>query len=397
MGEAIKKKSSFKETLKKISIKNIHNITTENDIKFSGPLSYRHLRIIGWVCMIIAQLGTVFAFGASFNPNMVYFDTAANVLKYFSSVTAPLFLIAAFSLVLNAKDGYKRLIFLYIGLFLIVYGALVFVHQHYVYSVVYKMTGDSDYSYQFADMILSQFTSNPFYAMNIFVDLLLCTLFTFFINYTPTKYFQGKKIYLFRSFAILPFLYEVLSVILKMLSARGVIGLNIYVYPLLTTKPPVTFLIFVGMAFFIKFRERYYLKKGLTRKDYQKFLNTNVNSLHFSIALSIMILIGVVIDLIALICISSVIYSSSIVPSGQESKVALDSVIKTTSYGFGLCLPLILVIPLVLLFNYRKKYENALIDIIIPLAGILLVIFTLIEGGFEVLKDIIPPIKSPSI
>ena len=397
MEETIEKKSSFKETLKKISIRNIHNITKENDIKFSGPLSYRHLRIIGWVCMIIAQLGTVFAFGTSFNPNMAYFGTAASVLKGFSSVTAPLFLIAAFSLVLNAKDGYKRLIILYIGLFLLVYGALVFVHQHYIYSVVYKMTGDSGYAYQTADMILSKFTSNQFYAMNIFVDLLLCTLFTFFINYTPTKYFQNKKIHLFRSFAIFPFIYEVLSVVLKMLSARGIIGLNIYVYPLLTTKPPVTFLIFVGMAFFIKFREHYYLKKGLTRRDYQKFLNTNVNSLHFSIALSIMILIGVVIDLVALIGIAMAIYNSSIVPSGQETQVALASFVLTMSYGFGGCLPLILVIPLVLLFNYRKKYSNGLIDIIIPVAGIVLVIFTLIEGGFEVLKDTIHPIETPTI
>lgn len=36
-------------------------------------------------------------------------------------------------------------------------------------------------------------SSTGFISFNIFIDLTLCTLVMFFINYNPKKYFQGKK------------------------------------------------------------------------------------------------------------------------------------------------------------------------------------------------------------
>ena len=47
---------------------------------------------------------------------------------------------------------------------------------------------------------------------------------------------------------------------------------------------------------------------------------------------------------------------------------------------------MILIIPLVLLFDYRKTYENTLLDIIIPLASVAIVAIIYIEGGFEVIR-----------
>ena len=59
---------------------------------------------------------------------------------------------------------------------------------------------------------------------------------------------------------------------------------------------------------------------------------------------------------------------------------------KVLSWGFGQTTPLLFIIPLVLLFDYKKTYDDSMIDVIIPLGGIALLAFVYFEGGFEVLK-----------
>ena len=42
--------------------KHIHEITAENDIRFRAPLSYRHLRMIGWLFLAISQISIIIVF-----------------------------------------------------------------------------------------------------------------------------------------------------------------------------------------------------------------------------------------------------------------------------------------------------------------------------------------------
>ena len=79
-------------------------------------------------------------------------------------------------------------------------------------------------------------THYGFIACNIFIDLFLCTLFMFFLNYRPTKFFTGGKLYLFRAFAILPIAYEVACILLKAACAEMRIELPVWTFPLLTVK-----------------------------------------------------------------------------------------------------------------------------------------------------------------
>ena len=60
----------------------------------------------------------------------------------------------------------------------------------------------------------------------------------------------------------LPILYEIGSIVLKAITSEGIITLSPYVFPLLTTKAPITFLIFLTMAIFIKNRRKFFFKKG---------------------------------------------------------------------------------------------------------------------------------------
>ena len=365
--------------------KSILDFNQENDIKFRGPLSYRHLRIAAWASLVISQIGVMLTFSCLMNGDPNTYGAWPNILSFFSTFMAPLFLIAAFSVVLNAKDGYRRLIILYTGLTVLVYVAFVIVYRYYAVGLADAIApgkgGD------LVDGLLHLIGTQGFFTFNIFLDLLLCTLVTFFLNYTPTHHFQGKKLILFRLFALLPILYELASITLKVLCSGGFLVLSPFIYPLLTTKAPMAFLIFVSMAFFIKNREKHFLKHGKTHEDYVAFSKTNVYSFQFSARLGFIIFIVSILDVILMVALSVVLFLQ--VPVSEE--VAgdihlLNQFEKVLSWGFGQTTPLLFIIPLVLLFDYKKTYDDSMIDVIIPLGGIALLAFVYFEGGFEVLK-----------
>ena len=88
----------------------LHHYVVGKDIKYRGPLSYRHLRIIAWLCIALSQIGVIMIIAAYFNkeaaPNL---ESASTVFSYLGSLMLPLLLVASFSIILNAKNGYRRL------------------------------------------------------------------------------------------------------------------------------------------------------------------------------------------------------------------------------------------------------------------------------------------------
>lgn len=385
----------MEEVKKKHKKRSIYEVTPENDIKFHGPLSYRHFRIIGWASLIIAQIGVFLSADEGLASGLGHYGFLPTFLSFFGNLVAPLFLIAAFSVVLTAKNGYRKLITLYVGLSILMYIGFILVYQHYLvglFTTLAPETGGNAAERLFVSIVGK---GNNFFAFNIFIDLLLCSLITFFINYTPKEHFQGKKIIIFRLFALIPILYEVISILLKMLSSTGVIKLPPLVFPLLTTKAPIALLIFLMGALFFKFRERRFIKKGKTLEDYARFQETNLNKLHFSIFLSITIVIAVVIDLILLIVISASLASRGQIPVDMsESDFIALQVQSVYSWGFGQTFPLLFIIPLIMFFDYRKSHANALIDTIIPVVGVGLLVFVYVEGGFEVFRSFFGHIRN---
>ena len=381
-----KKKSSFKEIMHKINRRHIHEVTLENDITYEAPLSYRHLRIIAWVFFIIATIGTVLSIGTSVNPHLANYESLASVFKSGQTIMSSLFLIAIFAVVLTAKDGYRRLILMYGGLTVLVYVAFVLIHQHYFVGLVNAILGDQAAANTWVNQFLSAVAKDGYLAFNIFIDLFLCTLVTFFINYHPKKYFQGKKLIIFRLFALLPILYEVGMIIVKSCAHQGIFTMSPFVYPLLPTKAPIAFIVFIVMALFIKGEQRRYVKGDKTIKDYHEFQKTNVHRLRFSFSLAIVILIASIVDI--LVVLLSALFTA-IVSTGSEEEIIM-AVANNSSMlyaiGFGKTFPMIFIIPLVLFFDYRKTYKNTLPDMIIPAVGIALVALTFLEGGFEVAK-----------
>ena len=375
--------------------KNIHLVSEENDIKFRGPLSYRHLRILGWLFLAISQVGVLLGIGVNMKMITVS-ESLLTVLKAANNLMAPLFLLAAFAQVLVAKDGYRRLITAYLLGALGLFGLFLIIYFHFAIGLLTPVAGSWGDAKQVVDIFFTAINANGTFSFNIFIDLILCALVTFFLNYRPTKFFQGKKIYIFRWMVLLPILYEAGSITLKLLASNGQIIIPPLVLPLLTTKPPVAFLIFIALAWFVKHRERYYIKKGRTHEDYKTFLHTNVNRLHFSITLASTILLAVVIDIALMVLIFAVKFSA--VPDGLDPETttayALAALQSTIKMGFGGCVPMLLIIPVVLFFDYTKTYKNKMMDIVIPVAGIALIAIIYVEGLFIVLKNYLADLVS---
>ena len=83
--------------------------TTTNDIKYRGPLSYRHLLIIGWICISFKVLDILITFGIKLDPNQPqWMLTLGNVSEFLGTFALPLFLIANFAIILDRKLTFKQ-------------------------------------------------------------------------------------------------------------------------------------------------------------------------------------------------------------------------------------------------------------------------------------------------
>lgn len=369
----------MEETQEKKKRRKLHEISLEQDIKYRGPLSYRYLKIAGWVCIAASQIFVLISFFNNIRPGSVVLPIAVTwILVLVSSLPVPLFLLANFSLILDSDKGYKRLLLangLAAGGIAVVF---ILLYLRYGIGIAGLLLGDKSAAISALDQIFSSLTASG-KAFNVFLDFFLCTLFMFFLNYRPLHFFTGKKILLFRAFALFPVFYEIASLVIKFLAARKLFILPVILFPFLTVKAPLLFIVFVVLAFFIKNRERRFCRNGRTHQEYTVFLKTNRNSWHFSVFTAIVFLIAGLIDLILFFVLLSIQANGS----GQGGEI-----INSLGFGSG-SIGLILLAPFVLLFSYTRRHKSILPDIVIPIAGMVLVVLVYLEGIFQALKTLL--------
>lgn len=364
----------------------------DKDIKYRGPLSYRGLRLIGWIAMaamfVSMMLGLVLklkgAMGGVDDAQVEGLSTASSILSYFSALPLPLFLIANFAVILQSRNNYKKLILSYLRILLIVYVVFIAVYYHYI--VVLLMKLDESSFMEARNLSVDIFTAlgkQNGLVVNVFVDLFCCVLIMFFIDYTPKNHFQGKKLILFRLLALLPFLYEIGSAVLM-----GLLGMNAIfpdftfslppeLLPLIGKKPIGMIVGFVLICLFIKIREKRYIKKGGTPEGYNAYLKTNRDSFRFSLFMAVMFLIIAIVDFSIVFIPPLIALANNL---DQQYAYTLIDVLKGFTLGKSFCL--ILVVPFVLLFSYSKQHENQKLDKMLPIIGVGLVVFAVIETLF---------------
>lgn len=388
------RKPSRRKKRKQRKLMRILNMTEEKDIRYRGFLSYRGLRIFAWLFFLLSQVGVLCSLGAKFDAGFAEkVGVWKDILPAFQNFMTPMFLVAAFATILNNSRKFGSMIAVYAFMAAVFYAAFLLLHDRYMVGLVMQIGEMSrEDAATTLDLLLSFAIKNGFLSFNIFIDLLLCTLFTFFVIYRPKRIFVGKGLIVFRLFAVLPVAYEIGSITLKALTSMGAMVMPSYIYPLLTTKPPMTFLIFLILTFFIKKRERLYRRNGKTHEDYQAFLGTNLNSLQFSAFLTTQFIAVAFLDLIVFFILSVSLQGKF--GGGPEGYTAALNAVQ--SWGFGDCLSLLFVTPILMLFSYTRTHKNTQLDLIINLVGVILLVIIYLEGLYQglayeadFLKDII--------
>ncbi len=351
-----------------------HLHSEENDINYRGPLSYRHLRIIAWVCMMFMALSVVFTVFAKIKHSEAL-STTSSVFQLIGNLALPLFLIANISFIMRNRNNIKKLLIFYgcaaAGMMLVAYAFLF----RYFFSI---LTHYDSSNYEFAESVINLVLNtyiNKFVFLNVFIDLLLCTLCFVFLTYYPKKHFQGKKIIIFRLFVLFPIIYELACVYLKLhIITNDEFLIPWYIFPLLTTKPPMLLLAFLLLTIIVAIRKKIYLKhNNYDEEKYQKFLKTNANSLHYSLMTMATLFVSIIVDIIVFVIVSKHISSTTM----YELEETMQYVGKS---GLGSTIPVILIFPIIFLFSYSKDYNDKIVDKIIPAAGVALCVYAVVES-----------------
>ena len=365
--------------------------TLDNDIKYGGILSYRHLRIIAWICLAIAQISVVLALEAKLNP-----DTAgtvsiiSTVLGYIGSLPLPLFFLANVSVMTRRKSNFRSLFYFYGGLAIGMFLLQNFIIMHYVYGVMKALDPTTKMTEAFMFVgTLMPYLGNKAYMLNIFIDMFLCTLLFYFIYYEPKKYFQGKKIVIFRLLVLIPIAYEVGAIFLKYYLTLGYFVMPSYYYALLPSKPPLVFLAFVALIIFLKIGEvRYKKKHNNDINKWYEYSQTKAHSFKVSLTTAFTFLFFAIADLVVIGIYLVVIVMNAPAAIASEEEFVLylyTKLMALLNSGIGGAVPLLLIIPIALLFSYTKVHKNPKLDTIIPPLGIALMVAVLVEGFFLVI------------
>ena len=378
--------------------KEIYEYTAENDIKYRGPLSYRMLKIVGWIALAFSQyllqaklqnsvlkIDEPIAFGNTINGIIV-------------DLALPLLLFGNFALLLNGQNKFRTHFLINGGAslaFIIVY---FIVYQRYVIGFASVFTDTRAGAITSVDKLfyLLNATYENFYgfvAFNIFIDMFLCTLGWFFIVYTPKKWFKGKKIYIFRSFVLIPLTYEIVCIVLKIrIASFPTELLPVVSFPFLTTKPPLVFILFMALGIYIKIRERKFLKTGKTKEDYQAFLKTNKNSLDIMLFAIVVMLVIIVIDefLLKDLIVPRIVASNrGIIPEEYISAYEFLIAPAVSACGIGDMKNMLFFTPLLLLFSYTRTHKHTIIDAGITVLGIAGIALIYLDGIMGIIKNLL--------
>lgn len=350
----------------------IKRYTNPIDIKYKGPLSYRYLRIIAWLSFAVGQMVLL----ASIASTILKWDSLGQfgrpIAETFAELATPLFIVASFGLVLSGKKSHKGLIFLYGACYFSLAIGLSILYSRYIDGLFTKIglteTGLVDIT---QDFIKSKIQ------INVFSDLFAFSLFNLFINYTPKKIFNGKKLIIFRLFAIIPVTFVIVSYILKVLFGLGLIDISVYGFLFMSTKSPFVFFVFITASLWIKNRERIFLKLGGTKTEYNNYLKTNRNSLSFSLHLSFIIIAFAIIEFFVYIYL--LIFYTFVLEA--EAEVFFSAL---PIYGVGQTFSLLLSIPFIMLYSYTRNHDESKYDILVPIIGVGLCAFAYVEGIYQI-------------
>ena len=373
----------------------LKNRTLKNDIKYKGALSSRHLRIIAWICLIIAQISNVITLAGKIDTNLqASSQMVQGVFSFIALLPMPLFLLSNLGKMfrLKNKDDWRTMFTQNSIKAIIVYILANYVIFHFGFRFSHALNPNASWwevSLSFGRFL--HHLGSTAYTCNIFIDMLLWISTLFFLNFKPRKWFQNKKIFLFRLLIVFPLLYEIGGIMIKYCMCLEILMVPSFVFFLLPCKAPLTFVAVIAIIFAFKIMETRYKKNhnDYFGEKYANFVQTNAHSLKISIIISTFFLLAVIVDIFILyqaitFSIFNAIKMAITKPEQDVYDVAITKIDAWVGSGFGGSVALIFIIPFVMIFSYTKQHKNDKIDTYIPIIGFICIAIIYIEGLFQI-------------
>ena len=361
--------------------KKLHEVSIQKDIRYRGPLNYQHFQLFGWLFIVLTAVSLMLELGAKCSETLAKATAGlSGILTYVTDLSLPFLLIANFSRILNNSDGYKNQLIKNGAAALAVFALSAGVFSRYIVGTAGKLVTDPEDVLPVMTQLFRTASPGGFVAFNLFIDLFLCTLFMFFLNARPKRVLTGKKVLILRALVLLPLAWEAASWVLKWKSAQGSITLPFWSFPLLTVKPPVTFVVFMLLAVHMKTRELRFCRHGRSHEEYLAFLKTNRNSFHFSVFLAVILVLAALADFIILMVLMGYQAGSLETLANEVEARFMEFSRAAIAVGFGESITLLFVAPLVLLYSYTKEPRNKIISMLIPAVGFVLILLVILEG-----------------
>ena len=219
-------------------------------------------------------------------------------------------------------------------------------------------------------------------SLNVFIDLLMCSLLYLFLIYRP-KNIKKNGLIFYRLLVLIPIFYEIGSFVIKGLSnGLHLFTIPIEVLPLLTNKSIITFFAFLIIILFLKNKTKIYKKMGGSPEQYKEYLQTKAHTFQVSVLIAIVFAICGLFDLLTTIIIPLIIIIAKVIKDEQDATTVSQVFNMIQPWGLGKAISLLFISPFILLFNYKKKYsaKTKNIDTFIPIGGIAFCILALLEG-----------------
>ncbi len=161
--------------------KKLYEVDLDKDMRYRGPLSYRHFKILGWILLAVSQIAVLLGVAAKIDAS-IYAEVATPqlVINLVGSLSLPLLLIANFSLILDDSDGYANVLKVNGVVTALIIFFFSLVYFRYVVGALGFFTGGTQNADSLLNGMFSSYTRNGYFSFNIFMDLLLCALFMFF-------------------------------------------------------------------------------------------------------------------------------------------------------------------------------------------------------------------------
>jgi len=348
-----------------------HTADTHGDIRYQGPLSYRIIKILGWLCVLVSTVVGLLSLTMKISPEMEKgLRSLWQTLYYVSSLALPLLVIQGISRIMRGRGEYWQQLLTYGGFACCIIAIYGIIYQSTVLRLIDTLFLEPKMALPIIEKYIEGFGEKGFINFNIFVDIFLCFLIFFFLTVQPKRVFTGKWVLILRFLTILPVGWVIACMILKGQGVAGKAVLPFWLFPFLTTRPLPVYLLFLFLSFQVR-KENLFSYSNIS--DDLITLPPRRRSFRFAVLLAVSLAAAGILDyLLQFVAAKFFLHAPESVAAADAFDWGMRAAMNIGLGGDSLAL--LILAPVMLLYSFTRVPKWRYTSILVPLAAIGLLI-----------------------